>query len=98
LRERAADMRDVTSRIMNNLLGNAHHQTLLDLKEPCVIIADDLSPSEVAVMNRKIILGFGTDVGSKTSHTAIMARSLQVPAVVGLKDASAKITSGAHVL
>ena len=98
LRERAADMRDVTSRIMNNLLGNAHHQDLLNLREPCILIADDLSPSETAVMNTKIVLGFGTDAGSRTSHTAIMARSLQVPAVVGLKDASNRIKSGAHIL
>jgi phosphotransferase system enzyme I (PtsI) len=98
LRERAADMRDVTLRIMNNLLGNAQHQTLQGLQEPCIVIADDLAPSEVAVMNRKVVLGFATDVGSKTSHSAIMARSLQVPAVVGLKDASSKIKSGAHVL
>jgi len=98
LRERAADIRDVTSRIMNNLLGNLQHQDLQNLREPCIIIADDLSPSEVAVMNRKIVLGFGTDAGSRTSHTAIMARSLQVPAVVGLKEASAKIKNGAHVL
>ena len=98
LRERVADMRDVTSRIMNNLLGNLQHEALKDLKEPCIIIADDLSPSEVAVINRKVVLGFGTDVGSKTSHTAIMARSLQLPAVVGLKDVSVKIKSGAHIL
>jgi phosphotransferase system enzyme I (PtsI) len=98
LRERVADLRDVTSRIMNNLLGNLQHQALLDLKEPCIIIADDLSPSEAAVMNRKVVLGFATDDGSKTSHVAIMARSLQTPAVVGLKDASVKIKSGAHVL
>jgi phosphoenolpyruvate-protein phosphotransferase (PTS system enzyme I) len=98
LRERVADMRDVTSRIMNNLLGNLQHEALQDLKEPCLIIADDLSPSEVAVINRKVVLGFGTDVGSKTSHVAIMARSLQLPAVVGLKDASVKIKNGAHIL
>jgi phosphotransferase system enzyme I (PtsI) len=98
LRERAADMRDVTLRIMNNLLGNVQHQALQSLREPCIIIADDLAPSEVAVMNRKVVMGFATDVGSKTSHAAIMARSLQVPAVVGLKDASAKIKSGMHVL
>jgi phosphoenolpyruvate-protein phosphotransferase (PTS system enzyme I) len=98
LRERVADMRDVTSRIMNNLLGNLQHQALQELKEPCIIIADDLSPSETAVMNRKVVLGFATDIGSKTSHTSIMARSLQVPAVVGLKDASVKIKHGAYVL
>jgi phosphotransferase system enzyme I (PtsI) len=98
LRERATDMRDVTSRIMNNLLGNVPHQALQNLRDPCIIISDDLSPSEVAVLNPKVVLGFGTDAGSKTSHTAIMARSLQMPAVVGLKDASVKIKNGAHAL
>src|SRR5271154_2025596 len=98
LRERVADMRDVTSRIMANLLGHSHHQDLQDLREPCIVISEDLSPSEVAVLNRKIILGFATDAGSKTSHAAIMARSLQVPAVVGLKDASHKIKTGVHAL
>jgi phosphoenolpyruvate-protein phosphotransferase (PTS system enzyme I) len=98
LRERVADMRDVTSRIMANLLGHSHHHGLQDLQEPCIVISEDLSPSEVAMLNRKIILGFATDGGSRTSHTAIMARSLQVPAVVGLKDASHKIKTGTSVL
>jgi phosphotransferase system enzyme I (PtsI) len=98
LRERVADMRDVTSRVMNNLLGNPQHQALQDLREPCIVVADDLPPSEVAVINRKIVLGFATDSGSKTSHTAIIARSLQIPAVVGLKDASTKVANGVHVL
>jgi len=98
LRERAADMRDVTSRIMANLLGHSHHHDLQDLREPCIVISEDLSPSEVATLNRKVILGFATDAGSRTSHTAIMARSLQVPAVVGLKDASHKIKTGVHAL
>jgi phosphoenolpyruvate-protein phosphotransferase (PTS system enzyme I) len=98
LRERAADMRDVTSRIMANLLGHSHHQDLLGLKEPCIVVGEDLSPSEVAVLDRKIVLGFATDAGSRTSHSAIMARSLRLPAVVGLKDASHKVKTGAFVL
>lgn len=98
LRERAADMRDVTSRIMANLLGEQHHQVLQDLKNPCIILAEDISPSEIAVLNRKVVLAFGTDAGSKTSHTAIMARSLRVPAVVGLKDLSHKLKTGASIL
>jgi len=98
LRERAADMRDVTSRIMANLLGCQHHQDLQNLKEPCIVICEDLSPSEMAVLNRSVVLAFGTDAGSKTSHTAIMARSLRVPAVVGLKDLSHKLKSGASIL
>lgn len=98
LRERAADMRDVTSRIMANLLGHNHQRDLQELKEPCIVIGEDLSPSEVAVLNRKVVLGFATDAGSRTSHAAIMARSLQVPAVVGLKDVSHKLKSGTAVL
>jgi phosphotransferase system enzyme I (PtsI) len=98
LRERAADMRDVTSRIMSNLMGHRHEGDLQDLKEPCIVVAEDLSPSEVALLDRKIILGFATDVGSRTSHAAIMARSLQVPAIVALKDASRKIKTGSHAM
>jgi phosphotransferase system enzyme I (PtsI) len=95
LRERATDMKDVTSRILDNLLGRRQTQDPLNLQEACILIADDLPPSEVAMLNRKNTLGFATDVGSKTSHSAIMARSLQLPAVVGLQAASKKIQSGA---
>src|SRR5580693_2845935 len=98
LRERAADMRDVTLRIMNNLLGHGTYPDLQNIKEPCIIVSDDLAPSEVAVINRKVVLGFATDVGSKTSHTAIMARSLRVPAIVGLKGVAKKLKSGGHAL
>lgn len=97
LRERAADMRDVTSRIMNNLLGVQRHD-LQSLTSPCILIALDLPPSETAFLDRKVVLGIGTDIGSKTSHTAIMARSLQIPAVTGLQHASEKLQSGMHVL
>lgn len=98
LRERAADMRDVTMRIMNNLLGHGTHPDLQSLREPCIIVSDDLAPSEVAIINRKVVLGFATDAGSKTSHTAIMARSLQLPAIVGLKSVTRKLKTGTHAL
>ena len=97
LRERAADMRDVNSRILNNLMG-VQRQDLQTLREPCIIVAYDLPPSETAFLDRKIVLGIGTDIGSKTSHTAIMARSLQIPAVTGLQNASQKLQSGTYVL
>lgn len=97
LRERAADMRDVTARVMNNLLGHPQ-QELRNLTEPCIVVAEDIPPSLVATLDKTKVIGFATDVGSKTSHTAIMARSLQIPAVVGLQDASAKVDNGAHVL
>ncbi len=98
LRERAADMRDVTSRIMHNLLGFHQHEDLKNLREPCILLSEDLSPSQVALLNPKVTLGFATDVGSKTSHTAIMSRSLRIPAVVGLRNASRKIKSGTDAL
>jgi len=75
LRERVADMRDVTSRILSNLMGSGPRHQLAELREPCILICDDLPPSDLAVMNRKAVLGFATAGGGKTSHSAIMARS-----------------------
>ena len=98
LQERATDMRDVTSRILDNLMGRRAPRVAQPLPEPCILVAEDLPPSEVALLNRKNTLGFATDVGSKTSHSAIMARSLELPAVVGLQTASRMIQSGATAL
>lgn len=98
LRERATDMRDVTNRVLNNLLGLEPEADLRHLKEPCIIISHDLSPSNTAQLDKRNVLGFATDIGSKTSHTAIMARSLRIPAAVGLKDASEQIEHGAYAL
>jgi phosphotransferase system enzyme I (PtsI) len=98
LQERATDMRDVSSRILDNLMGRRQRQDLQPLTEPCILIAEDFPPSAVALLNRNNTLGFATDVGSKTSHSAIMARSLQLPAVVGLQGASQKIQSGVTAL
>lgn len=98
LRERATDMRDVTARVLNNLLGLEEEADLRHLKEPCIVISHDLTPSNTAQLDKRNVLGFATDVGSKTSHTAIMARSLRIPAVVGLKDASTRLESGQYAL
>ncbi len=98
LRERATDMRDVTSRVLSNLLGLEADGDLRNLKEPCIIIAHDLTPSNTAQLDKRNVLGFATDVGSRTSHTAIMARSLRIPAVVGLKTASEELESGQYAL
>src|SRR6267378_7281842 len=98
LRERATDMRDVTVRVLNNLLGIEAEVDLRNLKEPCIVISHDLTPSNTAQLDRRYVLGFATDVGSKTSHTAIMARSLRIPAVVGLKDLSGQLESGQYAL
>jgi phosphotransferase system enzyme I (PtsI) len=98
LRERAADMRDVTTRVLNNLMGRVAELDLRHLAEPSIIISHDLTPSNTAQMDRNRVLGFATDIGSKTSHTAIMARSLRIPAVVGLKSASEEMESGQYAL
>jgi phosphoenolpyruvate-protein phosphotransferase (PTS system enzyme I) len=97
LRERAFDIYDVTRRVIRNLLGRST-KTLAQLDTPHVIVAHNLTPSDTAMLNRPMVLGIATDVGSRTSHTAIMARSLNIPAVVGLKDASTTLTNGDHVL
>jgi len=98
LRERATDMRDVSGRVLNQLQGINEHVDLAHLTEPCIIIAHDLTPSKTAQLDRKNVLGFATDIGSRTSHTAIMARSLRIPAVVGLKNASQLLTNGEYAL
>jgi phosphotransferase system enzyme I (PtsI) len=98
LRERAADLRDVAARVLNELLGHDHDRDLRHLNEPCIIIAHDLTPSKTAQLDRKNVQGFATDVGSKTSHSAILARSLRIPAVVGLKNATESLESGQYAL
>jgi phosphotransferase system enzyme I (PtsI) len=97
LRERALDIHDVTRRVVRNLLGKAS-RTVATAEHPHILVAHNLTPSDTAVMNRSLVLGFATDVGSKTSHTAIMARSLDIPAVVGLHNASTTLNTGDRVL
>jgi phosphotransferase system enzyme I (PtsI) len=97
LRERAMDIQDVTRRIVRNLQGKAP-KPLLSMGEPHILVAHNLTPSDTATMNRNLVLGIATDLGSGTSHTAIIARSLNIPAVVGLHDVTEKLESGQHVL
>ena len=97
LRERALDIQDVTRRIVRNLQGKTP-RPVLGAAEPHILIAHNLTPSDAAEMNRQLVLGMATDLGSRTSHTAIIARSLNIPAVVGLHDATQKLESGQHVL
>ncbi len=85
LRERASDLRDVTARVLNNLLGT-EEASLSAVRHPSVVVARDLTPSATAQLDKSVVLGFATDKGGKTSHTAIMARALGIPAVVGLAD------------
>jgi phosphotransferase system enzyme I (PtsI) len=90
LRERVQDINDVGKRILRNLLGR-EKKHLEELKDRVVVVAHDLSPSDTAVMHRRNVCAFVTDIGGKTSHTAIMAKSLEIPAVVGTEEATAKI-------
>ena len=97
LRERALDIQDVTKRVIHNLQGKAP-KAFLGLSEPHILVAHNLTPSDTATMNKELVLGLATDLGSRTSHTAIMARSLNIPAVVGLHDITEKLETGQHVL
>jgi phosphotransferase system enzyme I (PtsI) len=93
MRERATDVQDVTRRIMRNLLGH-DHRVLTDLPPGTIVVAHDLSPSDTTSLDRKHVSGFATDVGSHTSHTAIVARSMNLPAVVGLHQLSQYVHDG----
>ena len=93
LKERIADINDVGKRILRNLLGK-EKKGLVDLKEKVIVVAHDLSPSDTAAMHKQSVCGFVTDIGGKTSHTAIMAKSLEIPAVVGTEEATLKIKAG----
>ncbi|SJZ62371.1 phosphoenolpyruvate--protein phosphotransferase [Garciella nitratireducens] len=96
-KERAADIKDVGTRLLKNILGIAS-QDLSMLEEDVVIFAHDLTPSDTAQMNKNRVLGFGTEIGGRTSHTAIMARSLEIPAVVGLKEVTQQAQQGDMVI
>jgi len=91
--ERAVDIRDVVKRIISNLLGK-ERTDLSSLSSEVIVIAHDLSPSDTALMNKNYVLGFATDVGSRTSHTSIMARALEIPAVVGLGNITQRVKTG----
>jgi len=97
LKERTADVNDVGRRILRNLLGKKG-MGLENLKEKVILVAHDLSPSDTAMMRKQNVLAFITDIGGKTSHTAIMAKSLEIPAVVGLEEATFKIKTGDTVI
>jgi phosphoenolpyruvate-protein phosphotransferase (PTS system enzyme I) len=97
LRERALDIQDVTKRVIRNLQGKAP-KAFLSLSQRHILVAHNLTPSDTASMSRDNVLGIATDLGSRTSHAAILARSLNIPAVLGLHDITAKIETGQHVL
>ena len=97
MRERAADIKDVTNRIIRHLLG-VKIVDLAALEEEVILVAHDLTPSDTATMNKSKVLGFLTDIGGRTSHTAIMARTLEIAAVVGLTDITTKANDGDYIV
>ncbi len=92
MKERSVDIKDVGSRIIKNVLGITSDS--FSFTERVIIIARDLTPSDTAQMDKDKVLAFATDMGGRTSHTAIMARSLEIPAVVGLKNITDKVKDG----
>lgn len=97
LKERAQDIDDFGRRVLKNLMGREISR-FKHLKEKAIIVAHDLSPSDTAVLNKEYVLGFVTEVGGPTSHTAIMAKSFEIPAVVGAQNATIKIDSGHTII
>ncbi|EBX8481504.1 phosphoenolpyruvate-protein phosphotransferase PtsI [Salmonella enterica subsp. enterica serovar Kibusi] len=97
LKERAADVRDIGKRLLRNILGLA----IIDLsaiQEEVILVAADLTPSETAQLNLQKVLGFITDAGGRTSHTSIMARSLELPAIVGTGSVTAQVKNGDYLI
>jgi len=97
LKERAGDIRDIGNRLIKNILG-MHIVDLGDITEESILVAYDLTPSETAQLNLEKVLGFITDIGGRTSHTSIMARSLELPAIVGTNDVTARVNTGDYLI
>ena len=93
MKERAADVKDVSKRVINILAG-VDVPDLTAINEEVIIVAYDLTPSETAQLNKNFVKGFATDIGGRTSHSAIMARSLEIPAVLGLNNITEQVNSG----
>ena len=97
LKERAADIKDVGNRVIGNLMGNIG-DSFSDIKENTIVVAHDLTPSDTAQLDKSKVAAFITDIGGLTSHTAIMARALEIPAVVGLQDITGKVKNGDRII
>lgn len=97
LRDRASDIRDVTRRILHNLSGGVADESPRE-EGPSIVVAPDLLPSETAGLHLREIIGIVTDLGSRTSHSAIMAKAMEIPAVVGLHDVTGRVLPGDRLL
>lgn len=97
LRERGSDIEHIFNRVLINLMGKKH-DSIAEIREPSVVIAHDLAPTDTAQMVKGTVLGFLTDVGGFTSHTAILSRSLEIPAIMGLENITRKVETGDTVI
>jgi len=97
MQERAGDFRDVGSRILKNLLG-INTLSVAELDREVILVAEDLAPSDTAQIDKELVRAFATEVGGRTSHTAIMARSMEIPAVVGATDILSEVETGTKVV
>ena len=97
MRARAADIKDVSFRLLCNITGN-EIPNLSTLNEPVVVVAKDLTPSDTGSLNKEFAKGFATEIGGRTSHSAIMARSLEIPAIVGVNEILSTLNSGDLVI
>lgn len=97
MRERAADIKDVSKRIISNLAGKGGDAFAIT-EENTIVVAHDLTPSDTAQLDRSKVVGFITDIGGRTSHAAIMARTLEIPAVLGLGDITTSVKTGDKVI
>jgi phosphotransferase system enzyme I (PtsI) len=97
LRERRSDIDSIGNRLMRNLLGETH-ESLAAIHEQVIVVAHDLSPADTVQIDRNKVIGFVTDIGGRTSHTAILARSLGIPAVVGLETVTSLVPNGTPMI
>ncbi|MFL0249155.1 phosphoenolpyruvate--protein phosphotransferase [Clostridium neuense] len=97
IKERVADIKDVGGRILNNLTGNGSGD-LSDIEKGTIVVANDLTPSDTAQLDKDKVVAFLTNIGGRTSHSAIMARTLEIPAIVGLKDIVSSVKNGDTVI
>ena len=97
MQARAVDLRDVKRRVIRNIQGN-RRADLGSIERAAVVVAKDITPSDTVALNRQKVMGFATDLGSRTSHAAIMARSLEVPSVVGLKHIAMSVKTGDRII
>ncbi|HEG9820483.1 TPA: phosphoenolpyruvate--protein phosphotransferase [Staphylococcus aureus] len=97
MKERAADIRDVSKRVLSHILGvELPNPSMID--ESVVIVGNDLTPSDTAQLNKEFVQGFATNIGGRTSHSAIMSRSLEIPAIVGTKSITQEVKQGDMVI